>query len=176
MTFEETLKLWLENRAMTDAEFKKDFDKKNKSVKDCVKYIEARLLQKVMKERSKAKDKTRCSVAAPSDDECFAMALEYYSNGDIKLEPQMGDMVKILSLSATTFTDEEKDKMRKEAEEWYKSSVRANLTKDNNKPDVKEEKPEAKEEPKQVTMKPKYEKKENKNKSKNGTATQLSLF
>lgn len=42
MTFQEQLGLWLANRATTDAEFAKDYAKKNKSVKDCVKYVEAK--------------------------------------------------------------------------------------------------------------------------------------
>lgn len=169
MTFQEQLGLWLANRATTDAEFAKDFAKKNKSVKDCVKYIEAKLLQKVMDIRQKSKDKSQCSIAAPTDDEVYAMALEYYGNDDIKLEPTTHDMVKILSFSATTFTEEEKAKMHEEAKQTFISKERQENAK-NEHEKKKEEQPKT--EAKKVELKPTPKAKE----TKNQKAEQLSLF
>lgn len=176
MTFKDTLELWLKNRATTDTEFAKDFAKKNKSVDNCCKYIEAMLLKKVLDERKAHKDNSQCAAAAPSDDEVFAMALEYYHNDDIKLEPTSHDMVKILSMSAVSFTDEEKEQMRKEAKMWFISQEKAKLSKqgkqENGKADVKSEPKQA---PKQVTMKPTTKPTSSKN-HKGEQATQLSLF
>lgn len=175
MTFRDTLELWLKNRATTDTEFAKDFSKKSKSVDNCCKYIEAMLLKKVLEERKANKDNSRCSAAAPSDDEVFAMALEYYHNDDIKLQPSSGDFVKVLSMSAISFTDSEKEQMRKEAKDWFISSEKAKLSKKGKEETSKtDSKPTPKNEPKQVTMKPTA--KPTTNNHKGEQATQLSLF
>lgn len=180
MTFKDTLELWLKNRATTDTEFAKDFAKKNKSVDDCVRYIEGMLLNKVMEQRKNDKDNSMCSASAPSDDEVFAMALEYYHNDDIKLQASRHDMVKILSMSATTFTEEEKEQMRKEAKDWFISAEKAKLqTKERekeNKTSKADVKSEQKQEPKQVTMKPTSKPTATSKNHKGEQATQLSLF
>lgn len=176
MTFQEQIGLWLANRAATDEEFKKDYSKKNKSLDECVKFIESKLLQKVLEQRKANKDNSEVSVSAPTDDEVYAMCLEYYHDDDIKVEANKGDFVKILSMSATSFTDEEKAKMRKEAEEDFKAAERKRLSyeKANNDKQKASKEATAKQETttKQVEMKPTYKKKE----TKNDNPQQLSLF
>lgn len=183
MTFKEQIGLWLANRAATDEEFKKDYSKKNKSLDECVKYIEGKLLHKVLEQQKNKKNHSavEVSVSAPTDDEVYSMCLEYYHNDDIKIEQtNTQDFVKILSMSATTFTEEEKAKMRKEAEDAYKQNcIKQEKAKEkeleerkkayaNYKPKDNTKQPDAK----QVEMKPTYKKKE----TKNDNPQQLSLF
>ena len=172
MTFQEQIGLWLANRAATDTEFTKDYSKPNKSLDECVKFIESKLLHKVLEQQKNKKNHSavEVSVSTPTDDEVYAMCLEYYHNDDIKVEQtNTQDFVKILSMSATSFTEDEKAKMRKEAEDTYKHSYIKRMQEEEHK---KKDEQESKE-TKKVEMKPTYPKKKE---TKNENPQQLSLF
>jgi hypothetical protein len=119
MSFEDTMELWLNNRAATDQEFAKNFHKDGKSVKGCCDYIKNQLAKKVLKEmedNKELKKSGQCMMvtSAPSDDDCFALALEYYANDDIKAEDSKSDMATILSMAMAVNREAKKSEKKSE--------------------------------------------------------------
>jgi FtsZ-interacting cell division protein ZipA len=101
------------------------------------------MLEKVTEEQKKG----GAACIIPSDDEIFAIAEQYYLDEDIKIDGNKFDNVRIVSASATSFTDEEKQKMRQEAIKKYQDDVIAEQKKKDqerkNKAKTKEKKPTA---------------------------------
>lgn len=111
--------MYLTAKAYNDAEFKEKFENPNKNLDECVLYLQYKMLEKVTEEQKKG----GAAVVIPSDDEIFAIAEQYYLDDDIKIDGDKFDNVRIVSASATSFTDEEKAKMRHDAITKYQNDV-----------------------------------------------------
>jgi hypothetical protein len=81
MTFEQTIKAYLDKRAKEDALFANTYKKEGKSIKECCKYI----MQKARKEA-----KNGC--AAIPDDVVYGWAVHYYDEDDIKVSGTTEDV------------------------------------------------------------------------------------
>lgn len=141
MEIRQAINLYLTAKAYSDAEFKKKFENPNKDLDECVLYLHAKMLEKVTEEQKKG----GAACVVPSDDEIFALAEQYYLDEDIKVDGDKFNNVQILSASATSFTDEEKAKMRQEAIRKYQDEVIAEQKKKDQerKAKSKEKKPAA---------------------------------
>lgn len=136
MEIRQAISLYLTAKAYNEPEFKEHFEKPNKNLDECVAYITYKMYEKA--KGKVTKKVTQSVVEIPSDDEIFALAVQYYLDDDLKVTDFKFMDAKVVSLSATTFTDEEKAKMREEAEKEYKERVIAELKKNNDKkPKVK---------------------------------------
>lgn len=160
-------------KAYKDTEFKIKFENPKKNLDECVLYIQHKMLEKVTEEQKKG----GAAVVIPSDDEIFALAEQYYMDDDLKVDGEKFNDVKVVSASATSFSDEEKQKMREEAIKKYQDEVIAEQRKkDQAKKDkakkCKEKKPST---PIFVPDTQNEEKKEEKE-TENKVAQQLSLF
>lgn len=111
--------MYLTAKAYNEPEFKTKYENPNKNLDECILYIQYKMLEKVTKEQKKS----GAAVVIPSDDEIFALAEQYYLDEDIKIDGNAFNNVKVLSASATSFTDEEKKKMREEAIKKYQDGV-----------------------------------------------------
>ena len=111
--------MYLTAKAFGDPEFKTKFENPNKNLDECVLFIQYKMLEKVTEEQKKGG--TACVI--PSDDEIFALAEQYYLDDDLKIDGNTFNNVKVLSVSATSFTDEEKAQMRQEAITKYQNEV-----------------------------------------------------
>ena len=116
MEIRQAINLYLTAKACAEPEFKTKFENPNKNLDECLLYLQAKMLEKVTEEQKKG----GAAVVIPSDDEIFALAVAYYENEDLKIEGDKFNNVKVLSMAATTFTEEEKAKMREQAEKEYK--------------------------------------------------------
>jgi len=174
MEIRQAINLYLTAKAYADAEFKKSFENPNKNLDECVTYITYIMYKKVTEGADK---KQSVGVAIPSDDEVFALAEQYYMDEDLKVDGTELRNVRVVSASATSFTDEEKQKMREEAIKKYQDDVIAEQRKKDNERKnkakaAKEKKPAA---PVLVPDTPKNGE-EPKSEEKHEGATQLSLF
>ena len=173
MEIRQAISMYLTAKAYNDTEFKVKFENPNKNLDECVLYLQYKMLEKVTKEQKKG----GAAVVIPSDDEIFAIAEQYYLDDDIKIDGDKFNNVKVVSASATSFTDEEKQKMRQEAIKKYQDDVIAEQRKKDNERKnkakaAKEKKPAA---PVLVPDTPKNGE-EPKSEEKHEGATQLSLF
>lgn len=93
-SFETAIKQFLDNLACEDAAFAKTYQKPNKSISECCKYI----CQEVEKNRKGAK------CVACSDEEVFGLAIHYYDEDNIVVEgPKAKVETVAASKSATSF-------------------------------------------------------------------------
>lgn len=83
MTFEQTIKAYLDKRAKEDALFAETYKKEGKSIKECCKYI-----------ISQAKKQRENECAILHDEEVFSLAVHYYDEDDIKV-PEITDNVRV---------------------------------------------------------------------------------
>lgn len=111
--------MYLTAKSYNDSVFKAKFENPNKNLDECVLYIQYKMLEKV----TEAQRKTGAACVIPSDDEIFALAEQYYLDEDIKINGDKFNDVRVVSASATTFTDEEKAKMRQDAIKKYQDDV-----------------------------------------------------
>ena len=142
MEIRQVINLYLTAKAYADAEFKKSFENPNKNLDECVTYITYMMYKKV----TEGADKNQSvGVAIPSDDDVFALAEQYYIDEDLKVDGTELRNVKVVSASATSFTDEEKQKMRQDAIKKYQDDVIAEQKKKDQerKNKAKEKKPNA---------------------------------
>lgn len=135
MEFKQAIKMYLDVNAMQDAAFKDKYSNPNKNIDECCLFIQSEMLKRVTKEQKES----GAAVQVPTDEEVFALAVRYYMDDDLKIDGTEFNNVKCLSMSATTFTAEEKAQMRKEAIEKYQSDVIAEQKEKAKK--VKEKKP-----------------------------------
>jgi len=119
MEIRQAISMYLTAKAYNDPEFKVKFENPNKNLDECVMYLQYKMLEKVTEEQKKG----GAAVVIPSDDEIFALAEQYYIDEDIKMDGDKFNNVRVVSYSATTFTDEEKQKMRQEAIQKYQNDV-----------------------------------------------------
>ena len=119
MEIRQAISMYLTAKAYNDAQFKAKFENPNKNLDECVLYIQYKMLEKVTEEQKKG----GAACVIPSDDEVFALAEQYYLDEDIKIDGDKFNNVRIVSASATSFTDEEKQKMRQEAIQKYQNEV-----------------------------------------------------
>lgn len=119
MEIRQAISMYLTAKAYTDTEFKSKFENPNKNLDECVLYIQYKMLEKVTNEQKES----GAAVVIPSDDEIFALAEQYYMDNDIKVDGDAFNNVRVLSASATAFTEEEKAKMRQEAIKKYQDDV-----------------------------------------------------
>lgn len=119
MEIRQAISMYLTAKAYNDPEFKVKFENPNKNLDECVTYITYCMYTKV----KDANGNDRMAVCVPSDDEIFALAELYYMNEDLKIDGSAMDSVRIVSVAATSFTDEEKAQMRQEAIKQYQEEV-----------------------------------------------------
>ena len=125
MEIRQAISMYLKAYVMENPEFKTKYENPDKNLDDCLLYIQAKMLEKVTEEQKKG----GAAVVIPSDDEIFSLAVAYYTNEDLKIEGDKFNNVRVLSMAATTFTEEEKAKMREQAEKEYKEKHIAALKK-----------------------------------------------
>ena len=142
MEIRQAISMYLTAKAYNDPEFKAKFENPNKNLDECVTYITWVMYKKVSEDKDK---KSGVGVAIPSDDEVFALAEQYYMDDDLKVDGSELANIKVVSASATSFTDEEKSKMREEAIRKYQDDVIAEQRKKDeerkNKAKAKDKKP-----------------------------------
>jgi hypothetical protein len=125
MEIRQAISMYLTAKAYNDTEFKVKFENPNKNLDECVLFIQAKMLEKVTEEQKKG----GAACVIPSDDEIFALAEQYYIDEDLKIDGDTFNNVRMVSMAATSFTDEEKTKMRQEAIEKYQNDVIAEAKK-----------------------------------------------
>ena len=81
MTFEQTIKAYLDKRAKEDALFAATYKKEGKSIKECCKYI-----------MQKARNEAKNGCAAIPDDVVYGWAVHYYDEDDIKVSGTTEDV------------------------------------------------------------------------------------
>lgn len=121
MEIRQAISMYLTAKAYNDTEFKVKFENPNKNLDECVTYVTYKVYTKVKEQAEK--EKKSMAVAIPSDDEVFAYAEQYYMDEDLKVDGSALNDVRIISASATSFTDEEKQQMRQEAIKKYQDDV-----------------------------------------------------
>ena len=121
MEIKQVIKMYLDCMANQDAEFAGFYANKDKNLDECLLYIQATMYEKAKKEAEDGQKQAVC--LAPSDDEIFSLAIRYYYDTDLKVEGTSFDNVKILSMAATSFTEDEKQKMREDAIKEYQQQV-----------------------------------------------------
>lgn len=127
MEIRQAISMYLTAKSYNDAEFKTKFENPKKNLDECLMFIQYKMFEKVKEQAEKSK--SQVGVVIPSDDEIFALAEQYYSDEDLKVEGLSVDSVKIVSYAATSFTEEEKKKMREEAIKKYQDGVIAEMKK-----------------------------------------------
>ena len=121
MELRQVLKMYLDLRAKDDEVFGAAYANPDKSLDKCLLFIEHKMYEKAKKQAEESKQ--QAVAIAPSDDEVFALAVQYYLDADLKIEGENFHDCKLVSVSATTFTEEERQKMRQEAIEKYQAEV-----------------------------------------------------
>ena len=144
MEIRQAISMYLTAKAFGDPEFKTKFENPNKNLDECVLFIQYKMLEKVTEEQKKG----GAACVIPSDDEIFALAEQYYLDDDLKIDGTKFNNMKVFSISATSFTDEEKAQMRQEAIAQYQEKVIAEQKKKDEErrqkqAKVKEKKPAA---------------------------------
>jgi hypothetical protein len=174
MEIRQAINLYLTAKAYGDAEFKVKFENPNKNLDECVLFIQAKMLEKVTEEQQKG----GAACVIPSDDEVFALAEQYYIDEDLKIDGDTFSNVRMVSMAATSFTDEEKQKMREEAIKEYQDGVIAEQKK---KDEERKAKAKASKEKKPATPvlvpdTPDDGEKPKQNEAKKGECVQMDLF
>ena len=120
MEFKAIIQMYLDAMASKDTEFAKHYGNEQKNIDECVLFIQHEMYQRA----KDAVGKNHYSACVmPTDDEVFALAVRYYRDADLKVDGTSFDNVKVLSMAATSFSDEEKAKMRQEAIKKYQDEV-----------------------------------------------------
>lgn len=99
MAFQDTIRTYLDNMAMSDALFAVKYANPSKSMDDCVTYI----LNQVQK--------SGCNGF--EDDEIFGMAVHYWEESEIEVGKPIN--CKVVVNRAVELTEEEKEKARQDA-------------------------------------------------------------
>lgn len=114
MDFNEAIKTYLDSRAKQDELFAVTYQKENKSIEECCKYIlsEARKLG---------------SEVCMSDDEVYGLAVHYYDEDDIKIESVSRHHV--ATSVPVELTEEDKEAAKRRAIERYSSEILSSMKK-----------------------------------------------
>jgi hypothetical protein len=173
MEIRQAISMYLTAKAYNDQEFKTKFENPKKNLDECVLFIQAKMLEKVTEEQKKG----GAACVIPSDDEIFALAEQYYMDEDLKIDGDSFNNVKMVSFSATTFTEEEKASMRREAIREYQEHVIAEQKKKDEERKEKQRKSKEKKPASPVLVPDTTEDgKEPKQETKKEEGQQLSLF
>ena len=121
MEFKAIIQMYLDAMASKDTEFAKCYANERKDIDECVLYIQSEMYKRAKEVAEE--DKSRSACVIPTDDEVFALAVRYYRDADLKVDGTSFDNVKVLSMAATSFTDEEKAQMRADAIKQYQDDV-----------------------------------------------------
>ena len=121
MEFKAIIQMYLDAMASKDTEFAKCYANERKDIDECVLYIQSEMYKRA--KEAAEEDKSRSACVIPTDDEVFALAVRYYRDADLKVDGTSFDNVKVLSMAATSFTDEEKAQMRADAIKQYQDDV-----------------------------------------------------
>lgn len=111
--FEVAIKKHLDEVAKKDATFRQNYEKPNKSIKECCNYI-----------IGKAREQQKKGVATFSDEETYGMAIHYYDEDDIKVDVKDAD-VKVAH--AATQEDAE-NKVKKSKKPVRKANIKVEKT------------------------------------------------
>ena len=125
MEFKAIIQMYLDCMAAKDTEFAKKYQNGlngKKNIDECCLYIQSEMYKKALEAVGKD-DKKSSMCCAPTDDEVFALAVRYYNDEDLVVNGTSFDNIKVLSMAATSFTDEEKAQMRQEAIKQYQDDV-----------------------------------------------------
>ena len=97
--FEQTIKNYLDNYALTDEIFAMKYKDEKKNMKDCVQYI----LNEVQK----------LGVNGMADDEVFGLSKHYFDENEVDIGKEIS--ARVLINKSVEFTDEDKAEIKKEA-------------------------------------------------------------
>lgn len=97
--FELVIKAYLDKRANEDEQFAQSYAKEKKSIEECCRYI--------IGEASKQQDG---NTAVMSDEEVYGLAVHYYDEDDIKVEPVHGGVSATQAFNGATYEPTEADK------------------------------------------------------------------
>lgn len=109
MDIKAEIKKYLDNRANEDALFAERYAKENKSIDECVEYV-----------ISCAYEKGSGKNIAVSRDEVFGWAVHYYDEDEVKIK-KIGKASASATSENVELTEEEKQELKKRAEEEYKA-------------------------------------------------------
>ena len=121
MEFKAIIQMYLDAMASKDTEFAKCYANERKDIDECVLYIQSEMYKRA--KEAADEDKSRSACVIPTDDEVFALAVRYYRDADLKVDGTSFDNVKVLSMAATSFSEEEKAQMRADAIKQYQDDV-----------------------------------------------------
>lgn len=111
----DAVKGYLDARAKDDALFAEMYKKPNKNLNGCWAYIVG-----IAKKRG--------STVCMTDDEVYGLAVHYYCEDDLKVSPLPKKFESRMSTSNdVTLSEDEKVRLRREAEEEFKSKVMKDL-------------------------------------------------
>ena len=105
MEFKLAIKLYLTAKAYSDTDFAEKYNNKDKSIEECVLFIQSKMWDKV-----KGRKNNNAACVVPTDEEVFNLAVQYYMDDDLKISGDNFSNAKCVSIAATSFTDEEKEK------------------------------------------------------------------
>ena len=109
----DAIKAYLDKRAKEDRLFAASYAKPNKSIDECFDYIIGEVRKKG-------------TMVYMSDEEVFGMAVHYYDEDDIKVSKlPNGERVNATTHQALGLTEEEMQKIKKQAAEAYKQQEAA---------------------------------------------------
>ena len=110
------IKNYLDNRAKTDELFAEKYANPEKSIDECCEYITG---------EAWARANDGCAVI--SDDEVYGMAVHYYDEEKVEIRKAPEAKVAKMSGAEPELTEEQQEKLRKQAEKEYKAKVMAEL-------------------------------------------------
>lgn len=120
MEFKSIIQMYLDSMASKDTEFAQCYSNEQKNIDECVLFIQHEMYQRA---KDAAGKNHHSACVMPTDDEVFALAVRYYRDADLKVDGTSFDNVKVLSMAATSFSEEEKAQMREDAIKEYKENV-----------------------------------------------------
>ena len=104
--FQDAIKTYLDKRAAEDEQFAAVYAKEGKSIEKCCNYI--------------CGEVQKSGRNGFSDDEIYGLAVHYYDEDDITVKDLL---CKVVVNRSIDLTDEQKEKLRAEAEDEYKRQV-----------------------------------------------------
>ena len=107
--FQQAIKTYLDNLAATDSQFAEKYKNPKKTIENCCQYIVGEV-----------RHKTKGTTAVMSDEEVYGMAIHYYDEDNITIR----QAPRYTTQAAEELTDEERNIIRKKAEEAYISEYK----------------------------------------------------
>ncbi|MBR0291101.1 MAG: hypothetical protein IJQ79_03110 [Bacteroidales bacterium] len=108
---EDAVKDYLDEYAKGDPVFAEKLANPNKSIEQCMEYIQSEIFHEFIKNGGGR----RVAVACPSRQQCFGLAVHYYDEEKVEIRPMPG----VTSVSHATpdvpLTEEDKEKAREKA-------------------------------------------------------------